>query len=350
MTNTSSNGKHDWNSIEGFQPSKAPTTKWLWKNFLPERAITFVYGAPGSLKSTFALQLCGAISRGEKFMGHKTRQRRVLYLDKDNPQDVLKLRDDELGVRMEKNAKYFKLWSNRASTKSLPRIYKGHGYTMREIVRSSFAETGKPLLIVFDHWAAFLKDGDSGHVTGETSPIFQTLGRLCAIGATVLILGHTKKDSRTQLYGGGDIKAKSDLMHNFVRKGEHGPVTIKTKPRKYGVALDRTFIPIIEENQESIRKSRGKKRSLTGFKWADETQIKKSGSSSRSTKVKAIQRIIRKNPKASQKELSDLGGHKLKLGWNKVQKLIVKYDGKHWQSVKHRKGKLTYVPIQKKPE
>src|SRR5208283_1374351 len=102
--------QYAWKNLPRFNPSKAPKTKWLWKNFIPERAVTFLFGDAGSYKSTFVLALCKAISQGERFLGRRTKRRRVLYLDNENPLDVLAGRDKGMNLEMGTNGR-LTLWT-----------------------------------------------------------------------------------------------------------------------------------------------------------------------------------------------------------------------------------------------
>jgi RecA-family ATPase len=150
-----------WKNLPRFHPSKAPKTKWLWENFIPERSITFVVGDAGSFKSTFMLALCTAISRGKPFLGRLTRPRRVLYLDSENPQDVLAARDKAMNLGLETN-KCLVLLSiyGRAP---VPKIGSP---ALRQIIRQC-AAAGRGPLLVLDHWTTFLKPGDGGERLGH---------------------------------------------------------------------------------------------------------------------------------------------------------------------------------------
>lgn len=83
-----------WKNLPRFIPSEQQhKVKHLWWHFLPERGITTIYGPRGSWKSPFIFALCDAISKDKPFLDHQTRGRRVLYLDKENPESVLYQRD-----------------------------------------------------------------------------------------------------------------------------------------------------------------------------------------------------------------------------------------------------------------
>lgn len=53
---------------------------WRIKGILPEKGIAAIYGPPGSGKSFLATDAAAAISRGETWFGHKTKQAPVVFL------------------------------------------------------------------------------------------------------------------------------------------------------------------------------------------------------------------------------------------------------------------------------
>lgn len=201
---------YDWKHVPRFDPTKAPHTSWIVERFVPEAGITTIVGASGAFKSTVALLMASAISKGEDFLDQNTSKHRVLYLDNENPPDVLKARNENMKLEMETN-KRLRLWSTYGS-RPVPRILGGE---LQEIVKRSAAD-GKKVVIILDHWSSFLRPGEGGETTGQITPLMQGLKHLCALGATVVILHHTRKYKLDVEYGGADLKAKSDAMHTFV--------------------------------------------------------------------------------------------------------------------------------------
>jgi AAA domain len=58
---------------------------WLVDGLIREGSTNLLSGAPGDFKTWLALELAGAVSKGTDFLGRKTIQTRVLYLDRENP-------------------------------------------------------------------------------------------------------------------------------------------------------------------------------------------------------------------------------------------------------------------------
>ncbi len=57
---------------------------WLVEGLLPSVGWTLFYGQRGLGKTTFAMQLCAALQDGLPFMGRKTEQNNILYVQADS--------------------------------------------------------------------------------------------------------------------------------------------------------------------------------------------------------------------------------------------------------------------------
>jgi RecA-family ATPase len=65
--------------------------EWLIEGLLPSVGFTLLIGKQGLGKTTFAAQLCAALQTGTPFLGRKTIQRNILYVQADSPPDEWKL-------------------------------------------------------------------------------------------------------------------------------------------------------------------------------------------------------------------------------------------------------------------
>jgi len=317
--------QYQWENLPRFDPSEAPQTKWLWEKFIPERSITFVVGDAGSYKSTFLLALCKAISKGESFLGRRTKRRRVLYLDNENPLDVLANRDKAMNLGLETNNSLVLL-----SIYNKVPVPKIGSHALREIVRKSVAD-GHKLLIVLDHWTTFLKPGEGGETTGQTTPILQELRSLCALGATIVVLAHTVKYDKTIFYGGADIRDKADAMHTFVLERHSDPeiINVDSILKRHGGRRHFSIQPIIEKNNGDSQ--------VTGFR------LVKGRKHERKMRIEKIRGLIKRNPTASQRELASVIAETIGIGRNKAERLLNKYTGKCWDVRSGMNRKKTYV-------
>jgi len=85
-------------------------TSWLIADLLPEAAVTLLTGESGIGKSTFALALAAAVAHGDKFLGKETRQRKVVYLDRENPVAIVKERLHRMGIKPTQNLTVWGGW------------------------------------------------------------------------------------------------------------------------------------------------------------------------------------------------------------------------------------------------
>jgi AAA domain len=60
---------------------------WLIEGLLPDVGWTLFYGKRGEGKTTFAMQLCDALQRGVSFLGRKTVQTDIMYIQADSIPD-----------------------------------------------------------------------------------------------------------------------------------------------------------------------------------------------------------------------------------------------------------------------
>ena len=315
--------RFDWKSLPRFNPTKAPKTKWLVEDLVPERGITMIVGASGAFKSTFMLFMADAVSKGEEFLDRKTRRRRVLYLDNENPPDVLKARNENMKLEMEANRK-LRLWS-MYDERPVPKILGGE---LRKIVRISVSDGRKPLIIL-DHWSSFLRPGEGGETTGQISPLMQELKHLCALGATVVILHHTRKYEVDIEYGGADLRAKSDAIHTFVLHEDRlDPnrriIRVECFLKRHGGSYSFALRPRVAMGQ------------VVGFETVEDP-IKVE----RKEKREKMRELIRKNPRLSKHDLVKKAQEQ-GLSRDEARKILRRGAGKYWEIKTGAHGRQNY--------
>lgn len=72
--------------------------EWIWEGILPAGGLSLVAAKPKVGKTTLALQLAVAVSRGDIFLGRKTRQATVVYLALEEHRDEVQKNLSKLGV------------------------------------------------------------------------------------------------------------------------------------------------------------------------------------------------------------------------------------------------------------
>lgn len=75
-----------------------PQREWIWEGILPAGGLSLVVAKPKVGKTTLALQLAVAVSRGDIFLGRKTRQATVVYLALEEHRDEVQKNLSKLGV------------------------------------------------------------------------------------------------------------------------------------------------------------------------------------------------------------------------------------------------------------
>ena len=199
-----------WNALPRFNPTLIKKTTWLIPFFLAEGSIQLVFGERGSFKSTLMLAVAKAVANREEFLGLKTRRRRVLILDFENPANIIAARNEDLRLDLARNQNLV-VW-DRFESQSTPR--PGDPLLVA-IVKECIAMTGHGPWIIFDSWASLLKAGEGGENTGQIAPIYLQLRKLVDLGATITILDHSRKYDKSTIYGGQDKEAKADSIHNL---------------------------------------------------------------------------------------------------------------------------------------
>lgn len=71
---------------------------WLWEGILPSGGLSLVVAKPKVGKTTMALNLAVAVSRGADFLGRKTRQGPVVYLALEEKRSEVKQKLEDLGI------------------------------------------------------------------------------------------------------------------------------------------------------------------------------------------------------------------------------------------------------------
>lgn len=190
--------------MTGRQVFDLPPVTWLVPQWLPRHGVSEIFGAPGSGKSFFALNLGLEVATGGSFLSHYfDRPERVLYLAPEGANE----HRDRLEA-WEKDRKR-ELPDSFLFLPSRVNVFQGEDTEALEEIVKRHGPFG---LVVIDTLAAAtsgMKENevaDMGKVTANLDRIRQAAGDRCA----VVIVHHTGKDSSKGARG-------SSALEGFVR-------------------------------------------------------------------------------------------------------------------------------------
>lgn len=324
----------NWGSLPCFDPSSVKTTRWLIDSFLAERSIQLVVGERGSFKSTLLMLAAGAVASGVPFLGMKTRPRRVLYLDYENPASVIKKWDVDLRLDLLHN-KNLKVW-NRFRAGDPPRP---DDPLLEAIVQDCVRQTENGPLIIFDSWASLLKPGEGGELTGQIAPLYTHLRKLVDLGATVSVLDHTRKYEKSTTYGGQDKEAKADSIHKLMvyektLESHNVVVRVESWLKRFAPKGEGTFaFKVLSKGSD---KGKWHSREIVP---AGDPEVEE-----RNRKIEILRQLIQTHPSASQSELAMSAGN-YDLARDEAIKLLQEETGKRWRVQRGGKNSLRYSLI-----
>ncbi len=181
-------------------------TSWVVEGLVTESAVTLLTGDSGVGKSTFGLAVAGAVAHGVPFVGFPTMQRRVLYVDGENPGGVVRERLGRLGIAETDALTVWGGWNEVAP--------KGPYYS--GVIEWVHEHRG---LIVYDSLIQFHPGSEQD--SSETRRYMSQFRALANAGASVLLLHHTGKGENARQYRGStDIKASVDLAFVLEEVGD----------------------------------------------------------------------------------------------------------------------------------
>lgn len=230
---------------------------WLVEGLIPENAVVMLSGESGGGKSTIALLLADAVSRGEPFLDMPTVKRSVLIADRENSLSVYHERFERFDLAKNPDLLFWGYWND-------PEPMGPNTQAIEEFVIKEH-----PLLI-FDSFIAFNDDGDEQDATA-TREYMDHYRKLTGLGATVVLIHHTGKGENTKEYrGSSDIKASLDVglvlvakkpqlklltIRPFkVREGGVEPISAALEGNKL-VRVDTEYVPVTDPDWELVRKT-----------------------------------------------------------------------------------------------
>jgi len=269
-------------------------------DLIPEGAITMLTGDSGHGKTIFATALAGAIAAGGQFLGREVVQRKVLYLDRENPLSLVKQHLFDLHIERTPDLIIWGCWCEHPADG--PAAASLH----------EFARAEKPVMI-FDSLIAFHTGNEQD--ASETRKYLQLYRDLAAAGATVILLHHTGKSENAKQYrGSSDIKASVDMAWLIEKLGDPAGLlaNLRLMPFKNRIGAG-SMIPLSFQNGQFAK---------------DEAR--------QETNKEIFERFVRLYPNSTQTELVKLV-NAAGVGKSRAEQLLVEGEKQGWLHVTNGK-------------
>jgi len=323
-----------WKGIPQLDLAKIKNSRWIIDFFLAQASTQLVYGTHGTWKTTTMLSAAWAVSQGKPFLGRKTRQRCVLYLDFENPPDVVKRICEDANIDPASPA--FSIWDRSVDPAPLPDDPK-----LEKFVERCKKLTGHSPWIIFDSWTSLLKAGESGNQVGEATHIFRAIRRLCDMGVTCTIIDHTGHAGKHPI-GTSAKMTQMDSSHYFVEQKDESTlldsrskrtvVRVESFLKRYAPKHVGTFsFEVLSEQDEQ---SHWHTRRLQTTK--DRAVLKLEA------QIEGMRHLIARNPRLGQEELANLAAEERITGRDRARQLLQDGIGEYWACVSRAHGKQTF--------
>ncbi len=308
----------DFHEVPMLSQVEGGSDPWLVDGLIREGSTNLLAGAPGEFKTWLALVLAGAVSKGTDFLGRKTIQTPVLYLDRENPLSVIKDRREILKLA---DGHFLKFWGHWLKDPP-PEIGDKR---LRNIARREGP------LIIFDAFSRFHAEDENN--ASKMSPVMQCLRDLVDEGATIILLHHQGK---TQGRGNGfkyrgstDISAGLDGAFALSRnEGKtRGLLTLECFKNR----------SVVDEFKLTIRPN------LQRGRFEEDDDPSQEAAAELITKIKAA---IERKRGISQQELLAVCGLPEKTG----RELLQRETGRSWFTKRGKKKTLRYYLTQEETE
>lgn len=191
---------------------------FIIKGVLPEAALAVIYGAPGSGKSFFALDLACAVAGGIAWRGHKVKQGAVVYI----------AAEDAPGIRTRIKA-YTQEHKIAPGTMPLGTIDAApnfmDGQNIKKVERA-VRNFGAVSLIFVDTWSRVIAGFDENSAADITKAVKHCAALHRATGATVVLIHHSGKDASKGARGSTALLGACDCEIEVIRTGDERVATV----------------------------------------------------------------------------------------------------------------------------
>jgi KaiC/GvpD/RAD55 family RecA-like ATPase len=194
--------------------AQRPGIAWLIKHVLPRTGLAVIYGAPGSGKSFFALDMVATVARGSEWRGRKVRKGRAMYIAAEGS-----------GGFASRGRAYLQAHGlteiDLRVIGEAPNFFTGTGDEKH--IAEEVRACGGADVIVIDTLSASSAGADEN--TGKDMNLI--VGRMnklqAATGALVVLVHHSGKDESKGARGWSGLKAAVDVEIEVSRPDDEEP-------------------------------------------------------------------------------------------------------------------------------
>jgi len=206
-----------------------PDPEWLVNGILPADALTTLYGAPGSTKSFFALDLACCVASGEKYNGREVKQGVALYCVGEGLRG-LKWRVEAWKLA-HPDADFAALDANLIIVPHAVRLLESTEQSMLLNTAKEIAETRDLRMFIIDTWARSLTGGDENSAQDAGVAIDVCERVRTETGASPFIVHHSGADGLRER-GSTALRGASDCTLHMQREETSGVITLTCKKSK----------------------------------------------------------------------------------------------------------------------
>lgn len=296
-----------WEQIPTLEQLPIGDVKWVVDGMVPAGSVVLWAGESGSYKTWLSLWLAKAVNEGMDFLGRKTVQRPILYLDRENPLPLIQERCSILGIH---SSEAFRIWGGWQSEP--PPVIGDR--RLLEIAR-----TIKPLIVV-DSFIRF--HGADENSATEMGRVMGDARALANAGAVVILQHHKPKAEGTQYRGSSDIKAGVDMAFAVAYDKEQQVLTVQCFKNRYGEEIAVILKPRLEDG--------------VGFEVSQDPLLQREHE-----EEKVVLQIVQGKPGITQSQILNLAG----LPVHRARSILSRGEGTRWRTEKGPRGRLEYYPV-----
>lgn len=188
--------------------------EWLVDRYFQADSLALVYGAPGSCKSFWALDLSLSIATGHQFHGNTVQQGPVMYMAGEGHRGIIKRAT---------------AWSKHhgIDAKNAPWWLAGRPFDLMDQMSVSevleavdhHTQGVNPKLVVIDTLARNFGPGDENKASDMGAVIRNADAIRCRYGCLVIIVHHSGYEA-TRARGSSSLKAAMDFEYQVTKDGE----------------------------------------------------------------------------------------------------------------------------------